>query len=435
MAPFFLAAAGTGTPPVWPMLPFALLLLCMALGPAAFRHFWEKHYAKIAIGLAALVAGWCVLARGDTASVGHALAEWASFVCLIGSLYVIAGGILISVTGEATPAANAGFLLVASILANVIGTTGASMVLLRPWLRMNRYRYTGYHTAFFIFLVANVGGTLTPIGDPPLFMGYLQGVPFFWTTEHLWRPWMVLVLLLVGIFYLIDWANFRRASAKVRAEQAHQESWRFWCGINPLLLGVAIAAVFWPSPWREIALVGAALLSWWRTPADIHRANHFSFAPVREVAWLFLGIFVTMIPVLEYLLVRSAGGPSTSTLAWYWSTGIFSAVLDNAPTYLAMLTSSVHSHVHPLTGHALAPGNPVDMARYVLVGRHELAAISLGAVWFGAMTYIGNGPNLMVRALVERSGLKAPHFLEYIYRYSIPILLPAVAVVGFWFLN
>ncbi|MCX6959697.1 MAG: sodium:proton antiporter, partial [Verrucomicrobia bacterium] len=268
------------------LAPFVLQLLAIALMPLLVHHWWERHYPKVSVILGGSTALYYLLILGRGGRLLDPLHEYISFVVIMAALFIVAGGIHIRVSGEATPWKNVLFLLIGSVLASVIGTTGASMLLIRPWVRMNRYRITGFHTAFFIFLISNVGGALTPIGDPPLFLGFLKGVPFWWTLEHLWRPWLLVVALLVGIFYFIDRENFLRAPRAVQEEEATEEHWAFEGLGNLLPLAAILAAVFSPSPWREIVMVAAAFLSWYLTPRLTHEKNDFTFAPIKEVAWL-----------------------------------------------------------------------------------------------------------------------------------------------------
>ena len=293
------AAAPSIAPPAWLLAPFLLLLACVALGPIAFPHFWHRRYPLIAVGLGAITAGYYLL-RGQGTPMLHALEEYVGFIALIGSLYIVAGGIHIGVKGESTPLGNCLFLLVGAILANVIGTTGASMLLIRPWMRMNRYRITGFHIVFFIFIVSNVGGCLTPIGDPPLFMGYLKGVPFWWVLQHCWAGWLLAVFGLLVIFYFFDRKNFRRASAAIREKETTAETWQVQGFHNILYIAAILFAILaLPLGWREAVMVAAGLASLRTTPAAIHQANHFNYEPLKEVAWLFVGIFATMPPALQ----------------------------------------------------------------------------------------------------------------------------------------
>jgi len=413
------------------LLPFVLQLLAIAIMPFLAPHWWERHYPKVSLLLGGITVFYYLLIQRHGGRLLDPLHEYISFVILMASLFIVAGGIHIRVKGEATPWKNVIFLLVGSVLASVIGTTGASMLLIRPWVRMNRYRITGFHTAFFIFLIANVGGGLTPVGDPPLFLGFLKGVPFWWTLEHLWRPWLLVVGLLVGIFYFIDRENFLRAPRAIREEETAEEHWSFEGLGNLLPLGVILMAVFSPSPLREIMMASAAFLSWYLTPRITHEMNDFTFAPIKEVAWLFLGIFATMVPALDYLehhapqLAESFG---LGALHFFYLTGILSSFLDNAPTYLAFLSVELG-----LKGGSLA--NSEDVLRIATLDPVHLIAISMGAVFFGAMTYIGNGPNFMVKSIVEQFGARPPGFFSYIFYYALPILLPVLALAGWLFLR
>jgi Na+/H+ antiporter NhaD/arsenite permease-like protein len=414
------------------MLPFTAQLLAIALMPFLAPHWWERNYPKVSVALGGITVSYYLIVLHGGMRLLVTLHEYGSFILLLASLFVVSGGIHISIEGRSTPHRNTLFLLFGAVLSNLIGTTGASMILIRPWIRMNKNRFAEFHAVFFIFIISNVGGALTPIGDPPLFLGFLKGVPFFWTIMHLWQPWMMVNALLAGIFYLLDLRNFVRVSSKPDGEEIHHESgWSVEGWGNLLPLGAIISAVFLPSPWREAVMVTAALLSWHQTPATIHRRNDFSFAPIREVTWLFLGIFATMIPALDYLehhapsLAASIGmGP----LHFYLCTGLLSSVLDNAPTYLAFLSVELG-----LKGGSL--GNPEDVLRVALTDPCHLVAISLGAVFFGALTYVGNGPNFMVKSIISESGAKAPGFFSYILRYALPILIPVLALAGWIFLG
>jgi Na+/H+ antiporter NhaD/arsenite permease-like protein len=413
------------------LIPFALQLLAIAIMPFLAPHWWERHYPKVSLFLGGMTVLYYLLIQRHGERLLDPLHEYTSFVILMASLFIVAGGIHIRVKGEATPWRNVIFLLIGSALASVIGTTGASMLLIRPWVRMNRYRITGFHTAFFIFLIANVGGCLTPIGDPPLFLGFLKGVPFWWTLEHLWLPWVMAVGLLVGIFYLIDRENFLRAPRAIREEETAEEHWAFEGLGNLLPLGMILLAVFSTTPWREIMMVVAAFLSWYLTPRLTHEKNDFTFAPIKEVAWLFLGIFATMVPALDYLehhAPRLAESLGLNSIHFYYLTGILSSFLDNAPTYLAFLSVELG-----LKGGTL--GNPQDVLRIATQDPHHLIAISMGAVFFGAMTYIGNGPNFMIKSIVSQFGARPPGFFGYILYYALPILLPVLALVGWLFLS
>ena len=425
----FIAAAGAGpAPPVWMVIPFALLLLCIAIGPLAFPHWWERRYAWVSVGLGAIGACSYLIVLRNPAPLLHVAEEYAGFIALVGSLFVVAGGIHVRVVGEAKPWVNSLFLVLGAIVSNVIGTTGASMLLIRPWIRMNRYRITSFHVVFFIFIVSNVGGCLTPIGDPPLFLGYLKGVPFWWVIQNCWKAWLLAVLGLTGIFYVLDRRNFMRCPQDVRERETASEQWRFDGLHNLVFIAVILGAVFMPPGWREGVMVAAGLASWFTTSRALHEANDFNLHPIIEVAWLFLGIFATMVPALQILETHAGELGLHSEMQFYWGTGVLSGLLDNAPTYLAFLATAFG-----LFG--LDIDQPEGMRRFITEHDHLLVAISLGAVFFGAMTYIGNGPNFMVRSIAIQQGVKTPGFLGYILRFSIPILLPFLALIGILFFS
>jgi Na+/H+ antiporter NhaD/arsenite permease-like protein len=417
-------------PPAWLIAPFVILLLCIALMPLFAAHFWEHHYPKVAVGLGMITACYYAFVLHDTHALWHVASEYISFMALVGSLFVISGGIKITVKGEATPMANTLFLAVGAVLANLIGTTGASMLLVRPWIRSNKYRITAHHVVFFIFVVSNVGGCLTPIGDPPLFIGFLRGVPFMWVLEHCWPAWLLALGLLLGTFFVIDTLNFRKAPKPVRDKETGHESWSFGGLQNLFFLGLVLVAVFIPQEWSLGGLItasaalmlAAAVASYFLTPKAVHEANDFNFYPVKEVGYLFVGIFLTMVPALQIL----GGGEAlnlTSPIQYYFASGALSAFLDNAPTYLAFLAAQMGQQ-------HLDVGSKVDVLRFVMEHPLHVMAVSMGAVFFGAGSYIGNGPNFMVKAIAEKAKVKTPTFLGYLFKFSIPILLPILIIVG-----
>jgi len=401
----------------------------MPLAGSGLKHWWERHYPVVSIGLGLLVA--CVYLLWMPAGlhrVGDTLGEYFSFICLIGALFVVAGGILIHVKGEFTPMGNVVFLLVGAVLANFIGTTGASMVLIRPFIRANKIRISGYHVVFFIFVVSNCGGALTPVGDPPLFLGYLRGVPFFWLIEHVLPVWLSVIGLVLLVFFIIDRRNFLRMPRRIQAEVEAPDSWRFEGGINVLLLAALIGAVFLPDRYflREAVMVLIGGVSLRLTPKSVHAANHFGFGPIREVAFLFLGIFLTMMPALGYLQENGRNIGVDRPAQYYFASGALSSVLDNAPTYLNFLQLAQASCAERTSSTSLSVPE-------LLVHPHGslfIVAVSLGSVFFGAMTYIGNGPNFMVKSIAESSHVHMPGFLAYIFRFSIPFLLPILILVG-----
>ncbi len=406
---------------IW-IVPFLLLLGCIAILPLVRKHWWEKNYAYLSFGLAALIVVRYVFFLEDSASMLHVGVEYISFICLIAALFVVAGGIHIQVKGEATPLVNTLFLAIGAVAANFLGTTGASMVLIRPWLRMNKFRLTAHHIVFFIFIVSNVGGALTPIGDPPLFLGYLQGVPFFWVLREVWLIWLVTVVALISVFFVVDTLNFRKSPADVRAKETAHEEWRFSGLHNLVFLAVIIGSVFINHPLflREAIMVCAAVLSYKTTARIVHKHNDFNFAPMREVAILFFGIFCTMVPALAWLEHNAANIGVKEAGQFYWASGVLSSVLDNAPTYLNFLTAALG--LFGLSGRE---------GVQVLLQQHPeyVRAVSVASVFFGAVTYIGNGPNLLVKSIADASGGKAPSFFGYLLRYALPILIPIYALV------
>jgi Na+/H+ antiporter NhaD/arsenite permease-like protein len=476
-----LAEGGSQAVPVdvgW-ALPFVLLLLAIAIVPFINRHWWERNYPFVAFGLGAVVIGYYIIGLGHPERVLHTLVEYVSFIVLIGSLFVVAGGIHIQIKGKSSPLANVFLLAIGGVLANIVGTTGASMILIRPYLRVNRYRVKAFHVVFFIFVVSNMGGALTPIGDPPLFLGYLRGVPFFWVLERSWLPWLVAMGLVLGVFYAFDLWSLKTLSATQRRDMkaAHEESAA--TGMHNLFfLAMILVAVFVTEPpfVRELLMVLAAVGSYVTTKREIHEKNDFNFIPIREVAILFAGIFATMIPALDWLELNAGLLGIASPGQFYFASGALSSFLDNAPTYLNFLSAAIGLHVRPemITGvqqlvashgsqlgqvaaeyvpgiratyetlmryhyDLVAAGNvPVDKIMVsALLANHPLhiQAISLGAVFFGACSYIGNGPNFMVKSIAEQSGVRCPSFFGYIALYTIPVLIPVFIVVWWLFLR
>ncbi len=411
---------------IW-VVPFVALLASIAILPLANKPWWDKNFVFVSLGLGLVVVLHYVFQLKNTDSLIHTGWEYVSFIALIGSLFVVSGGIHINVKGEAAPRINCVFLLVAAGLANVLGTTGASMVLIRPWIRMNKYRLTAFHVVFFIFIVSNVGGGLTPIGDPPLFLGYLKGVPFFWVLKNVWPIWVLSIGLLLGIFFVLDSLNFKKASPEIRKKETGEpERWKFLGIHNVFFLGMIIAAVFINHPrfLREIIMAAAAILSYKTTSRPIHESNDFNFGPIKEVAILFLGIFATMIPALEWLEHYARQLGINSPGQFFWGSGALSSVLDNAPTYLNFLSASL----------GLFADSGTDGVAGLLANHpNYIRAISVGSVFFGAVTYIGNGPNFLVKSIADQAKVKTPSFFGYFFKYSLPILIPIFFLVWLLF--
>jgi Na+/H+ antiporter NhaD/arsenite permease-like protein len=405
--------------PLYSVLPFVAMLLAIAFLPLALPHWWEPNRNKLVIsaglGLPVLLL---YLAR-EPGTLVHTAGDYLSFIVLLTGLYVIAGGILLRGDLQATPAVNSAFLGTGAALASLIGTTGASMLVIRALLQTNRERAHVTHTVvFFIFLVSNIGGMLTPLGDPPLFLGYLAGVPFTWTLR-LWPPWLTMTLALLATYFVWDTIQHRRESrTALRRDRTRIEPLRVHGGLNALwLAGVVAAVALLHAPAREIAILGLAAISLWQTPREIRRANQFTAYPMVEVAVLFFGIFLTMIPALELLHRRGAELGVREPWQFFWAAGGLSSFLDNAPTYLTFLAL------------AQGLGLPGDV---VGVPHSILAAISLGSVAMGANSYIGNAPNFMVKAIAEEAGVQMPSFLGYMV-YSGAVLLPLFGAVTLLF--
>ncbi|WP_430396496.1 sodium:proton antiporter [Ferrovibrio sp.] len=433
-------------------LPFAGILLSIALLPLLASHFWHHHYGKIAAfwALAFLIPFGLHSGVGSAAHavLEVALHEYIPFVVLLLSLFTIAGGVRITGNLHGSPALNTGILALGTLLASWMGTTGAAMLLIRPLIRANDNRKHNVHViVFFIILVANVGGALTPLGDPPLFLGFLLGISFFWTTQAMLLPMLLISVIMLAVFYFID-RHYYRSEGVIRRDPSPDNPVGIEGGINILLLGGVVAAVLMSGSWkpaaslsvfgvsvalqnlaRDVLLLALAGMSLWLTRSETRRGNGFDWEPIREVAKLFAGIFLTIVPVIAILRAGEAGAlkavidlasnpdGTPHNAMYFWLTGVLSAFLDNAPTYLVffnMAGGDAQALMGPMAG--------------------TLLAISAGAVFFGAVTYIGNAPNFMVKAIAEQAGIRMPSFFGYM-AWSLPLLLlPFLLVTWFWFL-
>ena len=434
---------------VW-VIPFACMLLSIAIMPLAAPHFWEHHFGKISVfwGLAFLIPCWLVYGFSTALYefLHIILLDYVSFIILLFALFTVAGGVRLKGSLVGTPVVNTGILAVGTLLASWMGTTGAAMLLIRPLLRANAHRkYRMHSVVFFIFLVANIGGSLTPLGDPPLFLGFLKGVSFFWTATHLFSLMLILSLALLAIFFVLDTVLYNKEGRPTPpASEASDEKLGLDGKINLLfLLGVVMAVLasgmFPLGPWveiygvpmegqnilRDLALLGLAGLSLKFTSKSCRELNGFTWAPIEEVAKLFLGIFMSMIPAIAILragtdgalgsLIQLVTGPDGQPVnsMYFWLTGMLSSFLDNAPTYLVFFNTA-GGNASQLMG---------DMAL-------TLTAISAGAVFMGANTYIGNAPNFMVRSIAENQGVRMPSFFGYM-AWSCGILVPLFVVLTF----
>jgi Na+/H+ antiporter NhaD/arsenite permease-like protein len=440
-------------PPMWVLgtVPFAVILGAIAILPLIPRtqHWWESNRNRLIVSLscAAVALIYFALAEGPASVpmvIDHAIAmEYIPFMCLLFTLYVISGGISLKGDLPAHPMTNTMFLAVGGLIASFVGTTGASMLLIRPLLQTNSERKKVAHTVvFFIFIVSNVGGCLLPIGDPPLLLGYLRGVPFLWTFG-LWMEWAMLLAALLVVYYVWDTIAYRHeAISSIQRDEIERKPLRLRGSLNLLwILGAALAVwqivphqpllgtTFIVFPFlRELVMLGLVVISLFTTPRGVREDNRFNYHAIIEVAALFVGIFITMqVPIM---VLNASGSQLGLDQPWqyFWITGGLSSVLDNAPTYLVFFeTANALTH---------EPGEGIlQLASGHYIREDLLIAISLGAVFMGANTYIGNGPNFMVKSIAEQSGVKMPSFFGYFFKYALPVLVPLFVIVTFIFLR
>jgi Na+/H+ antiporter NhaD/arsenite permease-like protein len=432
--------------PLWSTLPFLGILLSIALFPLFAPGWWHHHFPKVSLLWAlALAIPFLFAYRGEAAhEILHIyFIDYIPFIILLWSLYTVSAGVLVRGTLKGSPALNVVFLLIGTAMASWIGTTGASMIMIRPVLRANAWRRNKVHVViFFVFLVSNIGGSLTPLGDPPLFLGFLHSVPFFWTFNLL-LPMLLVVAPALLMFFIVDWLYYRREeqpqtidAVPIPVERLH----------NLLFLAGIVGAVLMSGLWkigtfhlfgielktqfvlRDVIMIAMGYLSLKTTSDIIHKGNKFSWFPIKEVAILFAGIFMTIIPALSILKAGEHGALAslirmTETPAHYfWITGGLSAFLDNAPTYLTFFNTALGS---------FHSGLPEPEAVRLLIESNQvyLLAISCGAVFLGAMTYIGNAPNFMVKSIAEEAGIRMPSFFGYLLKWSIPALVPLFIIV------
>ena len=452
---------GLGTRlPLWSAIPFAGILLSIAIFPLVAPHFWHHHFPKISALWALIFAVPFLIAFKAEAvqSILHIyLIDYIPFIVLLWALFTISGGIYVGGSLRGSPKVNLILLLIGTILASWIGTTGAAMVMIRPLLRANAWRRYKVHViVFFIFLVANIGGSLTPLGDPPLFLGFLHGVPFFWVTTALLPHMLTVVAILLGVFFAVDSYWFRREDTEA-PDDGKGEGIRIE-GLHNLifLLGVMAGVIFSGSVkltslpvyghvhvelqnvLKDLFLILMGVLSLRTTTKIIREKNEFSWFPIQEVAYLFAGIFMTIIPALAILQVGPQGALAgliefvKTPVHYFWVTGGLSSFLDNAPTYLTFFNTALGALGMP---ESAVPGmlGCLDESLKHPEFIHDLTAISAGAVFMGAMTYIGNAPNFMVKSIAEEAGIPMPSFFGYMLKYSLPILVPAFVIVTFIF--
>lgn len=431
----------------WGLVPFGLMLLVIAVAPLFVAEWWDKNRHKLAVSLLlAIPTAVCLVMGGMAQELEHQLlSDYIPFIVLLMSLYVVTGGIHLSGDIKAKPWVNTLFLAIGWLLASVMGTTGAAILLIRPLLTTNQQREYKVHTVlFFIALVANCGGLLTPLGDPPLFMLFLRGAEFSWFAS-LFPQWLFVGVVLLLIYFALDSFYYKREPWTALSADAREHKCLEVQGKTNFvyLVGIILAVAFihsgniplmaepdahlWIKYMREIVLIMLMLMSLCTTKAHVrYELNKFSWAPINEVAVLFFGIFVTMTPALAYLNTHAEALGLTHTWQFYYATGALSSFLDNTPTAVAF-----HSVASGLT-----PDQLLTFGGNIVAGIPEvlLQAICLGAVFFGSMTYIGNGPNFMVKAIAEESGVKMPSFFGYMFRFSLIVLLPVYILVQLIFL-
>jgi Na+/H+ antiporter NhaD/arsenite permease-like protein len=434
---------------MWTIAPFAVYLLLIAVIPLIAGNFWGKNRNKLIVAAILSVPVVLYLALGTPEGLSwlvESIQEYVAFMALLGALFVITGGIYLRGELAGTPTVNTAFLAFGALIANLIGTTGASLLLIRPLLRANEKRQRRVHmVVFFIFIVSNGAGLLTPLGDPPLFLGFLRGVPFFWPLR-LFGPWALVMVTLLALFFVVDRVALlreerARPSAHLESAILHgDEPLRIVGGLNFVwLLGVIVVVYVSGAHGDAISrnshvqalfqvagLLAMAVLSYKLTPREVHRANGFGWAPILEVAAVFVGIFVTMVPALRVLAAQGAGLGVTKPWHFFWASGVLSSFLDNAPTYLTFATLAV-GVTNQLTGSHLSAEHLAALGSHPL-GATLLTAVSCGSVFMGANSYIGNGPNFMVKALAEESRVRMPSFFGYM-AWSAGILVPLFLIV------
>ncbi|MHB8770580.1 MAG: sodium:proton antiporter [Syntrophales bacterium] len=447
--------------PLWTIIPFAGILLSIALCPLLTPHFWHHHFGKASAFWALLFAlPFLYVYRGVALyEILHIfLIDYIPFIILLWGLFTISGGVVLKGSLKGTPAVNTVMLLIGTVLASWVGTTGASMVMIRPVLRANKFRVKKAHIiCFFIFLVANIGGSLTPLGDPPLFLGFLHNVPFFWVTTNILTHMLATSLILLALFYLVDRHYYRKEEREALVPPAEE-------GSEPLgiagahnfallagVVGIIVVSGYWrpghitvlgvhvelQNLLRDVVIVALGFLSLASTPKRLRKANEFSWFPIVEVAKLFAAIFVTIIPAIAILKAGTHGVLAALITAvetpahYFWASGLLSSFLDNAPTYLTFFNMALGKLglAETAVPAALAAGTATANPAFI----SYLKAISVGAVFMGANTYIGNAPNFMVKSIAEEAGVNMPSFFGYMFKFSLPILIPVFILVTFIF--
>ena len=435
---------------IW-VVPFAGILLSIAIFPLVLPEFWHHNFGKVSLFWASILIIPFLMKEGISVTLYEllhvGLLEYVPFIILLLALFTISGGVRLTGTLVGTPVVNLLIILIGTFLASWMGTTGAAMLLIRPLINANKHRKNKVHIiVFFIFLVANIGGSLTPLGDPPLFLGFLKGVDFFWTTSAMFLPMLFMATSLLIIFYFLDTYYLKKENITISPSGEKTKLGVEGVFNLGLILGVIVAVLisgFWKphislevyhgvhlelqNITRDLLLLGLTYASWTYTPQQIRKENEYTWFPIIEVAKLFAGIFITIIPAIAILKagtngalagiissVSSASGPNN--MMYFWYTGVLSSFLDNAPTYLVFFNT--------------AGGDPITLMGQM---KDTLLAISMGAVFMGANTYIGNAPNFMVKSISESSGVEMPSFFGFLFKWSIPFLVPLFIIVSWIF--
>lgn len=425
-------------------IPFVILLTAVAVGPAVLKERWNKVFIPLIAIIFSLELFMYGFVFKDFSTMVQALYEYVQFIILIATLYFVTAGIEIKINIRGSAFINTFILFIGGVCANIFGTTGSAMLFINPFLKINKGRLSQYHIAFFIFIVCNIGGSLLPIGDPPLYIGFIKGIPFSWTLIHNFTPWFITTSILLTIFFILDSKNKEESQIMIETQEKKVIIKGY---LNLILLFLVICSLFINKNFvpslpsfsmfgheicliRELILTLILLCACKINNKETLKANIFSYEPIQELAILFLGIFITMAPVIciieEYVKTINQSYITPSLL--FWVTGLFSSLLDNAPTYLNMLTASMTANRFDIN----TLQNVIEYAKMPTC-IPALSAISIAAIFFGSITYISNGPNFMIKKIAEKNDVKMPSFFAFVLRYSLPILIGPFLLIWFFF--
>lgn len=423
-------------------LPFIILIFTITTGPIFYPKYWNNHYSKISIFLSILIILYYTIYLNNFLKPLNTLIEYIQFILLISALYIFSGGILIKINKKNSPIINLFILILGGFTSNLIGTTGASMIFIRPYIKINKKNIKSYHIIFFIFIISNIGGSLTPIGDPPLLLGFLKGVPFFWTIRNNFLPWIITLTILGILFYIIELKNNKKKNIKniklnyIKYKKPYILIYgkKNFIWLLLIITYTSLENQYYFFFFKEIVIILLILIVYKYKNKHIFKKNRFNFKPIKEIGILFLGIFITMLPVLEItknLIQYSQFTKNINYNTLYWSTGALSGLLDNAPTYINLLNASMSIYGGNINN--IENVKAYTKGIYSINNILELKAISISSVFFGAMTYIGNGPNFIIKSISEQLGIKMPSFFEYILYFSIPFLIPTLIIIWLLF--